>query len=82
MNNPSSPTFSDLLRGQMEQLDAEMAELVYAVLDTGRGGSLTLRLDFSLMTGDDLTVEVKDQITVKAPLSSRRRPAGVPRAAA
>lgn len=67
--NPSLKTLGELRRGDFaETLDAELAALVDAVCETGRKGSVNIKIDVSLASkGDDRTLKIKDVIKVTAP---------------
>ena len=69
--------FADFLREQSqgrthEELSEQLHALIAAVTDTGKGGSLTLKLDIKpISAGDTSTLTVTDQIAVKAPKGDR-----------
>lgn len=67
--NPALKTLGELRRGQfVDDLATEMAHLIDAIRDTGRKGTLTVKLDIGLaFKGDDRTLKITDAITVKAP---------------
>ena len=51
----------------MFDLDRAIEECVRAIRDTGKGGSVTLKLGFSCVNGDPSKVIVTDTITSKKP---------------
>lgn len=67
--NPALKTLGELRRGAFaESLDTELSALVDAVSETGRKGSITIKIDVALASkGDDRTLKIKDVIKVTAP---------------
>ena len=72
MNN-ALRTLGDLRRGVfIDDLEREMAALVDAVRDTGRKGTITVKIDIGLASkGDAMTLKIGDSISVKAPQPER-----------
>lgn len=58
----------EIRRGNMvEEIGYEIARLTQQVLQTDKGGTLTLKLTIKPSDVADNAVEIKDKITVKAP---------------
>lgn len=69
---PFTQTLSHLERGLLnDELSEELAKVVKAVRETGKKGSITLKLDVSLMKGTEDTVVLNSSITGKAPQLDR-----------
>lgn len=68
MRRPLFDTLRDLRGGEViEDLAAQLQELVQAVQITGRAGSVTLRLDVKPMDSGTEAFVVADTITAKPP---------------
>lgn len=61
-------TLGEIRRGAfVADLDAEFRSMVDAVRDTGGTGEITVKFVFKPMQGDELGIEMKDEIKPKAP---------------
>lgn len=66
---PFAATLHDLNKGRTHaQLGDELAKLVAAVVETGKPGNLTLRLDVKRQSGDFDAVTITARIASKVPV--------------
>jgi hypothetical protein len=66
---PFAATLHDLNKGRTHaQLGDELAKVVAAVVETGKAGSITLKLDVKRQPGDYDAVTVAAKVTSKAPI--------------
>ncbi|MCL2089881.1 MAG: hypothetical protein FWH11_01425 [Micrococcales bacterium] len=71
--------FADFIREQAggkthDELTENLADLAFAVRETGKPGTLTLRLEVRPMKGVPGAVQISDQIGVKTPKTDRPAP--------
>jgi hypothetical protein len=65
-------TITDLRRGKtQDEMTDKLSQLVQAVHDTGRGGSITLTLKVSPAAKDSLMMKIDDVIVLKSPEAAR-----------
>lgn len=66
---PFAAVLHDLNKGRTHaQLGDELRELVAAVVETGKAGSLTLRLDIKPLSGNDEGITITARIGSKVPV--------------
>jgi len=69
---PFPAVLAQLRRGAaVDEFTAELAELVQAVIYTGRKGTLTLKLEVEPSSSDDQAVEITDEVTTRLPKPPR-----------
>lgn len=71
----AAPSFAAFLASTRPKTDAELhdelSKLVAAIEETGRGGSITLTLEFKPIDEGVTALKVNDKITVKRPEKNR-----------
>lgn len=69
---PFTQTLNFLERGCLNaELTEELAELVKAVRETGRKGTVTLKINVALMKGSEDTVNISADVNTSKPRSDR-----------